>query len=342
MRVAAADAMRRGVAGGMSAAVVLGLLAAARAAGGVPPAALYLREGLALLTAAPTATLPRDDVEAWIGAGQRIVLAEFLSEPAAEVLTAEAATVALFLATGRTGMDGCADVLVEVARRGPGDERVVRGAALVSGSILPRRDTVEPIAIPLVLEQPLALPGDRIAVAVGVENRCDDARGPVLLYDALGFASAVHFAVPPPTSTTTTSSTSTTSTSVSAPPAATTTTITPSAPPDCTFFPLAGWEAAWCRLDALAAVLADEPPDVLGGAVTVERLRRRLARTRGLVQAAEAGARPRRHVRRARTQLAAMARMLRAGQRRGRVEADVAAEVADLAAGAAGALARVL
>src|SRR5262245_59893682 len=88
----------------------------------------------------------------------------------------------------------CAKVIVEIARRNPPDQPTVVGSGSVVTSILPppghggshrgshrdrpgRRDR---------------RPGEQVAVAIAVENRCDDLRVPALLYDALGLASVVR------------------------------------------------------------------------------------------------------------------------------------------------------
>ena len=322
--------MRRRVGGLVSCAVLLGLPLPPDAAAEISP--LYLREGLTLSIAAPSATTPRDDVSVDVGAGRRGVLAEFLSAPVEEELHALTATATVFLVAGRLGMEDCAVVTVEVVRRTPPAERTVVGAGSVLGSILPRRETVDPIEISFALTGPLALPGDRIGVSVAVENRCDDLRTPKLLYDALGLASAVRLGDDPlPPTTTTTTVTSTTTTAL--PPLPTTTT-TPPWPTGCLLQPLAGYDAVFCRLDTLAGVLADEDPIDIGGPAVYARLQRRLQHAHDLVALAQAGRRVRRNLRRALGQLGAFDRVVKRGGRHGLVDPDLGEELGGLVRGA--------
>src|SRR5262245_56667582 len=333
--------MRRRVGGLVSCAVLLGHLVPSRAAAELSP--LYLRADLTLSIAAPTATEPRDDVAADVPANTRSVLAEFLSEPAIGEFTAESIDAVVFLVSGRLGMPDCAVVTVEVARRSPPDERTVVGSGTVLTSILPRRDTVDPIEISFPLTGPLALAGERIAVSIAVENRCDELRSPKLLYDALGLASAIAFVNGVGPSTTSTTSTTTTTTSTTSTTTTTTTTTTATTttlpwPAGCLFQPLTGYAQIWCNLDTLAQVLLDETSDVYGGQITLVRLQRRLGRARDMVTKAQQGNRPRRHLRLARQQLVAFNRIVQRKQRRGRIEPDVGDDLVDLVGGAARAI----
>lgn len=306
-------------------AVVLGLLANVATEASAELSPLYLGQELALSIAAPAGTLPRDDVSAAVRAGTREVLAEFLSEEASEPLHAGVAIATLYLVTGHEGMEGCADVIVEVARRSPPDERTVVGSGVVHTSILPRRETIEPIEVPVPLGGVLAEPGERIAVSVQVGNRCDDLRSTKLLYDALGYASAVRFddmpvEPPPPTTTTTTTTTSTI-----LPPPPPPTTVPP--PLDCVFLPLTGYDSIWCQLNTLRDTLADEPAEAYGGQVTLARLSRRLARARDLVATAQTGKKVRRNLRRAQRQLVGLSKLVERKQRQGRIEPDVSEDL---------------
>ena len=316
-------------------AALCGPLAPPDAAAELSP--LYLRAQRTLSIAAPTATEPRDDIAADVGAGRRSVLAEFLSEPVEDQLDADGAIATVFLVSGRLGMQDCAVVTVEVVRRSPPDERTIVGTGSVQTSIFPRRDTVDPIEIAFPLSGPLALPGERVGVSVAVENRCDDLRTPKLLYDALGVASVVSFGfgiVPTTTTTTTTSTTTTTTTTTTT----STTTTTVPWPAGCLFQPLSGYEQIWCNLDTLAQVLVDESSDAYGGGVTLARLQRRVARARDLVAKAQGGTRTRRHLRQARQQLVLFNKLVQRKQRRGRIEPDVGGDLVDLVGGAARAI----
>lgn len=325
--------MRRRVGGTVTCAVLCGLLAPPDLA--AAPSPLYLRQDLTLSIAAPSSTTPAD-INVNVGSGQRAVLAEFLSAPVEEeTLQAATATASLFLFSGRIGMEDCAVVSVEVARRTPPSERTVVGQGELLTSILQRRSTVDPIEISFALSGVIAGPGERVAVSIAVENRCNDLRQPGLLYDALGLDSVVRFSdEPPPTTTSTTTTTTTTTTTL--PPPTTTTTLP--WPDGCLFQPLAGYDQIWCHLDTIAETLVDETADAFGGEVTLQRLQRRLARARDLVTAAQAGTRVRRHLRLARQQLVAFNRIVQRKQRKGRIEPDVGDDLVDLGGSAARAI----
>lgn len=212
---------------------------------------------------------------------------------------------------------------MELARRVPTAERTVVGSGAVATSILPRREENPPIEIVIPLDGVVAAPGERMAVSIAVENRCADARGPGLLYDALGFASAVRFAaappaVPPPTTTTTT-----------APPPPPTTTTLPW-PAGCLFQPLTGYDAVFCRLDTMADVLTDEDVTTFGSPATQARFQRPVGRSRDLVAVAQSGRRVPRHLRRSLQHLGVITRMLQRGTRQGRLDPDVSGELAEL------------
>jgi len=321
--------MRQRVGGIVSCAALLGLMAPPDVAAAISP--LYLRDGLTLSIAAPSATEPRDDVSADVGTNQRAVLAEFLSDPVEEELYATTGVASVFLVAGRLGMEDCAIVTVEVVRRTPPSERTTVGTGSLLTSILPRRDTVDPIEIRFPLTGVLALPGERLGVAIAVENRCDGLRSPKLLYDALGLASAVRFTDDPPPPTTTTTTTTTTITTTFPPPPTTTTTLP--WPAGCLSQPLEGYDAVFCRLDTLAQVIADEDASTLGGTAAYARLRRRLGRARDLLVLAHSGRRARRSLRRASFHIGAFDRVVKRGGRRGVVDPDLGEELGGLVRG---------
>lgn len=320
--------------------VLLGLL--------VPPVfatttPFYLRAERALDIAAPLTTAVRDDVGAFVGDGERVVLAEFLAPPSAYELTASHAIARLYLITGRLGMEACAIVTVELARRTPAAERIPTGSRALATSLGPRRGGIEPIVIDVPITGVVARPGERISLAIAIENACGAARNPKLLYDALGVESAIELVdlAPPLPPTTTT-------TSVTTLPAPITTTTTTSSttlpwPAGCLAQPLRDWDAVRCRLDLVETVLAEEDPAALGGPFLTARLQRRLARARDQVALARSGVQPRRHLRRALEHLAVVGRLVRRSSRRGAFEADLGDELSGLLGGAMaeiGALAR--
>jgi hypothetical protein len=315
-------------------ALVAAYLCVAGSAWGFGP--LYLRTGRALSIAAPVATEPRDDVSTFVGAGKRAVLAEFRSNPVAERVDAASAAAILYLVTGPLGMENCAVVTAEVSRRSPLDERTVVGSGSLTTSILPRRQTVEPIVVTVPVTGPLALPKDQIALSIGIENRCREGRNVALRYDALGWVSAVRIdggsQQPPATTTTTTTTTTVTTTPA---PLPTTTTTTLPYPFGCLFQPLEGYEAVFCRLDTLGEVLVEEGPSSVGGVAAYGRLRRRLEQTRDRVSLALSGKRVPRNLRRAGQQLGVFGRLVRRGGRQGLIDPDLGEELSGLTAAAA-------
>jgi len=324
--------MRRRV-GGLVRATVLSLLVLAPPYVAAEIAPLYLRWDHHLVIAAPTSIEPRDDVSVSVGAGQQAVLGEFRSDPVDEEVDATGATATLFLVTGKEGMTECAEITVEIARRNPPDQRTVVGSGSALATILPRRQTVDPIevAVPLAMDGVVALPGEQIAVTVAVENRCDDLRIPALLYDALGLASVVRFS---DDVTTTLPPTTTTSTTTTTAPLPQPTTTTLPWPDGCLSQPLAGFDAVFCRLDTLAETLNEEDAVDVGGQTTYARLQRRLGRAHDLVAVAQTGRRARRHLRQALQQLGAFTRAARRQGKQGNADPDLVEELTGLASAA--------
>jgi hypothetical protein len=324
--------MRRRV-GGLGRATVLSLFVLAPPHVAAEIAPLYLRWDHHLVIAAPTSTEPRDDVSASVGAGQQAVLAEFRSDPLDEEADATGVSATLFLVTGKEGMPECAEITVEIARRNPPDQRTVVGSGSVLASILPRRQTVDPIEVPvpLAMDGVVALPGEQIAITIAVENRCDDLRVPALLYDALGLASVVRFSDDVPTTMAPTTTTSTT-TSTAPQPRPTTTTLP--WPAGCLSQPLSGFDAVFCRLDTLAETLNEEDAVDVGGQATYARLQRRLGHAHDLVGVAQTGRRTRRHLRQALQQLGAFTRAARRQGRQGNADPDLIEELTGLASAA--------
>lgn len=296
---------------------------------GVGP--LYFRSGRFLSPIAPVSTAPQDDISETIGAGQRAVLAEFSSASMPARVEAEGAGAVLYMVTGRLGMQNCAVVNVELARRSQG-QRTVVGTGSLATSLLARRDTVGPIVVPITLTGVLALQGDQIALSVEVENRCGEARSVTLRYDALGWLSALRIdgaSEPPTTTTTTTPATTTTMVSTTVVVPSTTTTTLPY-PFGCLFQPLEGYEAVFCRLDTLDEVLVEEGPSSFGGGARYGRVQRRLDQARGRVSLALSGKRRPRQLRRAIQELEIMGRLVRRGVRQGLIDSDLGEELTAL------------
>ena len=267
-----------------------------------PSAHSISRGGDTLSIAAPVATVSRDDVSAAIGAGSRAVLAEFRSAPVTERVEAATATAILYLVTAAnwawrtapSSRPSCPGAPRSTSARWWGPDRCPRPSCH-------RRRPTSRSSSPFPLTGPVALPADQIALSVGVENRCSEARTLALRYDALGWVSALRLdGVPasetPTTTTTTTPATTTTpttsTTGIPTEPPTTTTTTTLPYPFGCLFQPLEGYEAVFCRLDTLGEVLLEEGPTSFGGAARYDRVQRRLEQARGRVILAQSGKRP--------------------------------------------------
>ncbi len=292
------------------------------------PQPLYLRAGSLLSPVAPSETEPQDDVRASIRAGQRMVLegGEFTSVALGEEHVAGGAVARLFLVTGQAGMEGCAVVDAELLRLQPPAGRTVVASGQVATSILPRRESVQPIEVPLTATGVLAAAGERLALVIAVTNRCDDLRSPRLLYDGLTEQSAVRFTDAPPATSTTT----TTTTTVPGTPGTTTTTLP--APVSCLAQPLTGYQAVFCRVDTIVAILGARDPGDVGGLTTRGRLLARLARSRARLERAQTGRRVRLHLAAARRNVRAFDRLVRRGGRRAVIEPDLVGELTSLGA----------
>ncbi len=96
----------------------------------------------------------------------------------------------MYLASGTSGMNGCAEVAVALFRQQPGGARVVLAATTIGRvSLVGKRSTMAPIQVGLTVQGTPAVrtlaPGERIGFQVSVANRCTEGAHAVsLLYDA--------------------------------------------------------------------------------------------------------------------------------------------------------------
>ncbi len=264
----------------------------------------YLRQGLRLDPVTPIGANARTDVSQKIGSGDLDALPEFTTFAGIpDGLSADTATATLFLVTGKAGMASCADVIVDLTRRTAGDVRVVVATGSIATSILPRRDTLNPIVVTVPVGGVVIPPGERLGLAVSIRNRCGEARTVTLLHDAAPQGSRVAFH--PLTGTPTTTVTTTTGPGATNPPSTTTTTVAPTTttlPPPLSCFeqPLVGFAALLCRLDVLDTHFRAQPQAAYGGARQHIRLQRRIRRARiRVVSAREGGALATRRMRKA-------------------------------------------
>jgi len=177
-------------------AIVLSLGAAAHAADDL---SLYLVSGSALEPGAPTASQPQEDSQT-ASEGETVTFGPFDEEPAVEPgrVSKGPVSFALFLATGASGMPGCAEVVVRLAKVPATGTPVTLATADFVTSLVPKSQLVDPIAglVPVNLEvaaRKLGI-GDHLAFTVAVTNRCTDGGHSVrLLYDGATRPSRIAF-----------------------------------------------------------------------------------------------------------------------------------------------------
>lgn len=269
-------------------------------------APLYFRTALALSADAPPVREPRDDVLVRIRSGELATLAEFTSSPSPGAARVGVTLASLFLVTGKNGISGCADLGVELARLSESGGRIPVAAASVATSIPSRQDLSGPIVVPIVVDGLLVDAGERLTARITVRNGCDEARPVTLLYDSTSMPSNLTFTDPPPAVPT---------------------------PPSCLEQPLTGLALLTCRFDQLEAMLRAEPASLVGGEGIRQALLSRLADGREAVATAQVGRRPKRNLWLAQRKITAIARILRRGERQGRVEATVSARLQGMVGG---------
>jgi len=314
-------------------AALLGLTAAAPVLAVEPP--LYLRREFVLSSEPPTQSSPREDGEVVLLRRSAARLASFTSAPASTDVIVGDAVASLFLITRRMPLDACAVVSIELYRLRPGDERVPVATASITTSIVHRRLAAEAVVVPLTVNGPLAAPGERIGLDVGVTNECDGPRTVRLLYDSIDEPSQIAFgASPGGVTTTTTVPPGGAATSSSTTTTTTTTTLPGAVPSSCRREPQVGFQRLLCRLDTIDTILRAQPMSALGGLRARKRLFLRLDRARALLAAvAPAGPRPRVMTRGLRATRGFEA-LVRRGERLGGIEPSLSAEVRGLASDA--------
>jgi len=277
---------------------------------------LYLKRGLLLSSEPPARSSPGDEGTATLVRRHGARLASFVSAPLLADIAAQEVSASLFLVARRTPLEACAVLTVTLLRVDAADRAEPVATASFPTSIARRRVATEPLRAVLPVGGLVARTGERVGLDVSVTNECDGPRTVSLLYDAIEAPSALRFSALPavgPTSTTTT------------------TTLPPTGPGGCEQQEQQTVsQRLLCRLDTIAALLRAQPVPALGGLRLRRRLFLRLERARALVAAAApAGPRPGLA---ARTLRAARAfdRLVLRGERAGRIDSALAADLRSL------------
>ena len=187
----------------LPAAVVVTLLAVVRA-WAADDLLQYLTldavNGRQLVPVAPVGTNVREDALT-ASQGATVTFGPFATDPVAGAtrLGVGPVTFSLFLATGASGMPGCAEIAIVLAKAPATGAPVLLASTLTTTSLVPKSTLVDPV----VGSGPMAAdpanrrlgPGDRLTLTVAVTNRCTDGAHSVrLLYDAVDRPSRVAFA----------------------------------------------------------------------------------------------------------------------------------------------------
>ena len=292
---------------------------------------LYLRAGAVLSATPPAAGATTAVISKTLPAGEDALLGSFASEPFDHEVVLGQVRSLVYLGTGRPGMDGCAVVTTSLVRlTGQAQSTVASGT--LETSILPRRQVIDPIVVPMPLVDPLvAAAGDRVIFEVRVANQCGGERRLVLLYDSVGRASAVELYAPGATTSTTTTTLV----------GETTSTSTTTLPPTC-LETATGLALVRCRLETMDGIIRGSSPAMLGGPRFKRRLERRIDRALTSVRAAELIEATPRRVRKGRRQVVRFLAQLSRGQGNGRVAREVGDPLAVLAQGAMSGLDAIL
>jgi hypothetical protein len=144
-----------------------------------------------LSPAAPGQNDPFRDAGATIASGSTASLGVFLTDPgvAPSAVSAGAASVVAFFATGVESFDGCADVTAQVFLTASGARRVVLAATTLSNLTLsPGSGLAQPLIFPFAVDPSSSgrsiAPGQQIGVEVDMRNLCDGVRSVSLRYDS--------------------------------------------------------------------------------------------------------------------------------------------------------------
>ena len=186
----------------LPAAIVLVLLAVARV-WAADDLSQYLTfdavSGRRLVPVAPVGTNVREDAVT-ASQGATVTFGPFTTDPVdgAARLGVGPVTFSMFLATGASGMPGCAEIAIVLAKVPAIGPPTQLASALLTTSLVPKSTLVDPIVAsgPMVAE-PLArvlAAGDHMTLSVAVTNRCADGAHSVrLLYGAVDRASRLAF-----------------------------------------------------------------------------------------------------------------------------------------------------
>jgi hypothetical protein len=144
----------------------------------------------ALLPGAPAGTTVREDALT-ASEGETVTFGPFVSEPASEASRLGIGPVgfSVFLATGASGMPGCAEVAIALTKEPTSGVSTPLVSGHFTTTLVPKASLVDPIGGLAPMNGARAAralgAGDRLAFTVAVTNRCTDGAHTVrLLYDA--------------------------------------------------------------------------------------------------------------------------------------------------------------
>jgi hypothetical protein len=124
------------------------------------------------------------------------LLGSFASDPFDHDVVLGQVRSLVYLGTGRPGMDGCAVVTTSLVRLTGSAQSTVASGTLET-SILPRRQVIDPIVVPMPLVDPLvAAAGDRVIFEVALLTSAAASAASCCSYDSVGRASAVELYAP--------------------------------------------------------------------------------------------------------------------------------------------------
>jgi hypothetical protein len=193
--------MRRAT-GTRAAVLAVGLAVAGRASA-ADDLSRYLRldatDVRVLVHDAPTAATAREDALT-ASKGATVTFGPFAAEPesVASRLGMGPLSFAAFLATGSSGMPGCAEVAVTLAKVPASGSAVTLATAHFTTSLVPKASLVDPIAGLVPISGPAGVrnlaSGDHLAFTIAVTNQCTDGAHTVrLLFDGVDRASRIAF-----------------------------------------------------------------------------------------------------------------------------------------------------
>lgn len=116
--------------------------------------------------------------------------------PQIEHIASAPLTAVLYLASGKNGIAGCADIYVDVMRVGPTNGGAVATGHVSNATLVPGDEgaRLTPFQVNLTAVGDARLShGEGLSLILRVQNHCDEGRGVHLIYDALSQASRLVF-----------------------------------------------------------------------------------------------------------------------------------------------------